>query len=366
MGFKLAMLDKRIENLNVIAEEPLITPDRLKALYPLSERAVQTVMKGQQTIKRILDREDPRLFLVVGPCSIHDVEAAKDYAAHLKALADEVEETLFLAMRVYFEKPRTGVGWQGLINDPQMDGSADIETGLKLARQLLLYLAEMGLPAAGEALDLVTPQYVQDLFSWTAIGARTTESQTHRKMASGFSSPVGFKNGTDGNVEIALNAMKSTAQRNNFVSVDPFGHVAIVRTKGNPYTHLVLRGGGARPNYDSVSISIFEKQLAEVGLRPNIMVDCSHDNSQKDPARQLFVMRDITHHLLEGNQSVIGLMIESHLAWGNQALADDVSRLQYGVSITDACIDWPTTERCIREMYHQLKDVLPARKGLKR
>ena len=355
------MPDKRIENLNVISEDPIITPDRLKTLYPLSEQAVQTVMKGQQTIKRILDRQDPRLFLVVGPCSIHDVEAAKEYAARLKALADEVKDSLFLVMRVYFEKPRTHVGWQGLINDPTMDGSADIETGLKLARQLLLHLAEMGLPAAGEALDLVTPQYVQDLFSWTAIGARTTESQTHRKMVSGFSSPVGFKNGTDGNVDIALNAMKSSGQGHNFVSVDPLGHVAIVRTKGNPYTHLVIRGGQTRPNYDSVSISIFEEQLLNAGLRPNIMVDCSHDNSRKDPNRQPYVMRDITHQLLEGNQSIVGLMIESNLAWGKQALSNDVSKLKYGLSVTDACIDWQMTEKGIREMYRQLKAVLPAR-----
>ena len=355
------MPDRRIENLNIISEDPIITPDRLKALYPLNEQAVQTVMTGQQTIKQILNREDPRLFMVVGPCSIHDVEAAKEYAARLRALADEVAEALFLVMRVYFEKPRTNVGWQGLINDPNMDGSADIETGLKLARRLLLRLAEMGLPAAGEALDLVTPQYVQDLFSWTAIGARTTESQTHRKMASGFSSPVGFKNGTNGDVDIAINAMRCAAESHNFVSVDPLGHVAIVRTKGNPYTHLVLRGGRSRPNYDSGSIAIFEKQLLKAGLRPNIMVDCSHDNSQKDPNRQPFVMRDITHQLLEGNRSVVGLMIEGNLAWGKQPITNDIGKLRYGVSVTDACIDWQTTEKGIRDMYRQLKDILPAR-----
>ena len=358
------MPDKRIENLNVISENAIITPAELKRQYPLSEKAVQTVMKGQQSIKRILDGADPRLFVVIGPCSIHDIEAAKDYATRLKKLADEVSETLLLVMRVYFEKPRTRVGWQGLINDPNLDGSCDIETGLTLARQLLLHLAEIGLPAAGEALDLVTPQYVQDLFCWTAIGARTTESQTHRKMASGFSCPVGFKNGTDGNVEVAINAIKSTLQQHNFVSVNPAGQVAIVRTKGNPYTHMVLRGGLDRPNYDSVSVELVERQLAEAGLKANIMVDCSHANSMKDPARQPYVMRDVTHQILEGNQSIVGLMIESNLGWGNQAINSDLSELEYGVSVTDGCIDWETTETQIKAMAGQLQSVLPKRKAV--
>jgi len=355
------MLDQRIENLHIISEEPIITPDRLRERYPLTETAVQTVFKGQQTIKQILDGQDPRLFVVVGPCSIHDVDAAKDYAARLKALADEVDDTLFLVMRVYFEKPRTRVGWQGLISDPAMDGSADIESGLKLARQLLLHLAEMGLPAAGEALDLVTPQYVQDLFAWTAIGARTTESQTHRKMASGFSCPTGFKNGTDGNIEIALNALKAAAQGHNFVSVDRAGQVAIIRTAGNPHCHLVLRGGLSRPNYDNVSIALVEQQLAAADLPLKLMVDCSHDNSQKDPARQPFVMRDLTHQIIEGNRSIVGLMLESNLVGGNQPLTADREQLQYGLSVTDACMDWETTAAQLREMRQRLKDVLPGR-----
>jgi 3-deoxy-7-phosphoheptulonate synthase len=359
------MIDKRIENLNVYSEDTIITPDRLKAMYPRTENIVQTVMKGQQIIKNILDRTDHRLFLVVGPCSIHDVEAAQDYATRLKQLAQEVEDTFLLVMRIYFEKPRTRIGWQGLINDPYMDESCDIEEGLKRARKLLVTVVEMGLPAAGEALDLISPQYVQDLFSWTAIGARTTESQTHRKMASGFSCPVGFKNGTDGNMSVAINAMQPAAHRNNFVSVDPFGRVAIIRTKGNPYTHIVLRGGRARPNYDSVSVSMCEKLLEEASLFPNIMVDCSHDNAQKDPARQPFVMRDIAHQLLEGNESIIGLMIESNLEWGKQTIGHDPKKLKYGVSVTDACIDWQTTEASIRDMYDRLKNVLPTRKRLK-
>ena len=356
------MLDHRIENLNVISEDSIITPDRLKALYPRNETAVQTVLKGQQSIKAILNGEDPRLFLVVGPCSIHDIEAAKDYAQRLKALSTDLEDSLLLVMRVYFEKPRTQIGWQGLINDPDMNGSYDIEKGLKLARQLLLYIAELELPAAGEALDLVTPQYIQDLFSWTAIGARTTESQMHRKMASGFSCPVGFKNGTDGHVDVAINALKSSAQASNFVSVDPYGRVAIVRTKGNPHTHIVLRGGRSRPNYDTVSIRLIEEALDQAGVPCNIMVDCSHANSQKDPQRQTFVLRDIAHQIIEGNQSIIGLMIESNLGWGNQPIGNDPKQLKYGVSVTDACLDWETSESQIRQFYEQIKPVLAQRK----
>ena len=249
------MPNKRIENLNVYTEEPLLTPVELKKRFPLTDKAVQTVMTGQSTIKNILDRKDPRIFVVVGPCSIHDVEAARDYALRLKKLADEVDDTLFLLMRVYFEKPRTKTGWQGLINDPGLDGSGKLEEGLTLARELLLYVADLGLPAAGEALDLVSPQYIQDLFSWTAIGARTTESQTHRKMASGFSTTVGFKNGTNGNLTIAINAMHTAANPNSFISVDPEGHVAVIRTKGNKYTHIVLRGGESGVNYDADSIA---------------------------------------------------------------------------------------------------------------
>ncbi len=247
------MSDKRVENINVFAEEALLAPMELKGLHPLSEKAVETVMRGQNAVKNILRRKDHRLFVVVGPCSIHDVKAAREYAEKLKNLGDEVEDTLLLIMRVYFEKPRTRIGWQGLINDPCLDNSCRIEEGLKLGRGLLLDLAELGLPAAGEALDLVSPQYVQDLISWTAIGARTTESQTHRKMASGFTSAVGFKNGTGGNLDVAINAMQAAAGSNNFLSVDPAGRVAVVRTKGNPHTHIVLRGGDEKPNYDLIS-----------------------------------------------------------------------------------------------------------------
>lgn len=352
------MSDKRIENLNVYTEDPLITPVELKRRFALKEKSVQTVMRGQNTIKNILDRKDPRLFVVVGPCSIHDVEAARDYASRLKKLADEVEDTLFLVMRVYFEKPRTKIGWQGLINDPGLDNSGKIEEGLKLARELLLYVANIGLPVAGEALDLVTPQYVQDLFSWTAIGARTTESQTHRKMASGFSTAVGFKNGTDGNFKVAINAMHVAANPNSFISVDPEGHVAVVRTTGNKYTHIVLRGGEAGVNYDAVSIAGCEKKMREARLTENIMVDCSHDNSHNNPGEQLGVLEDITRQILEGNRSIKSLMLESNIEWGKQAVPSTLETLKYGVSITDACIDWQTTESAIKQLREKLKGCL--------
>jgi 3-deoxy-7-phosphoheptulonate synthase len=354
-------MDKRIENINVFSEDPLITPEELKRMFPLTEKAVETVMRGQRTVKNILHRQDHRLFVVVGPCSIHDVEAAREYAARLKRLADEVKDTLFLIMRVYFEKPRTSLGWQGLIIDPYLDHSHRIEEGLQLARGLLLELAEMGLPAAGEALDLVSPQYIQDLFSWTAIGARTTESQTHRKMASALSSAVGFKNGTDGNVTIAINAMQSAAHPNHFISVNPAGRVAVIRTKGNPNTHIVLRGGTNKPNYDPESITLCEKKLARAGFRPNIMVDCSHANCQKDPLRQLEVMESVIRQILNGNRSIVGLMLESNLHWGKQPMPVNPKALRYGVSITDACLDWETTEQALRRLRDKLMDILPNR-----
>ncbi|MCG8606910.1 3-deoxy-7-phosphoheptulonate synthase [bacterium] len=355
------MLDKRIENLNVYSEDALITPEELKAKFPLNEQAVQTVMTGQRTAKQILEGRDHRLLVVVGPCSIHEVGPAKEYAHRLKELASELQDSLFLVMRVYFEKPRTSVGWQGFIIDPYMDRSNKMEDGLHMARELLLELTMQGLPVAGEALDLISPQYVQDLISWTAIGARTTESQTHRKMASGFSSAVGFKNGTDGSLAVAVNAMLSTANRNSFISVDPTGRVAVVRTKGNPYTHVVLRGGGGKSNYDANSIADCESRLENAGLKKNIMVDCSHDNSQGDPANQLMIMQDVTSQILNGNDSIIGIMMESNLHGGKQAIPTDPTKLKPGISVTDACIDWPTTEQALRDLRDQLHDALPSR-----
>ncbi|WP_192874619.1 3-deoxy-7-phosphoheptulonate synthase [Pseudomonas syringae] len=358
------MADLPIDDLNVASNETLITPDQLKRDIPLTDAALQTVSQGREEIRNILDGHDHRLFIVIGPCSIHDLKAAKEYAERLKALAAEVcgPTLLYLVMRVYFEKPRTTVGWKGLINDPYLDDSFKIQDGLHIGRQLLLDLAEMGLPTATEALDPISPQYLQDLISWSAIGARTTESQTHREMASGLSSAVGFKNGTDGGLTVAINALQSVSSPHRFLGINQEGGVSIVTTKGNAYGHVVLRGGNGKPNYDSVSVALCEQALNKSGIRPNIMVDCSHANSNKDPALQPLVMENVANQILEGNESIIGLMVESHLNWGCQAIPKDLSELQYGVSITDACIDWESTEKTLRSMHAKLRDVLPARK----
>ena len=337
------MTDKRVENLNIESIVPLITPDQLKAEMPVSEEAVQTIQKGRQVIRDILDRKDHRIFMVIGPCSIHDVDAAKDYAQRLKALADEVSDTIYLVMRVYFEKPRTTVGWKGLINDPYMNDTFKIQDGLHIARRLLLDLAEMGLPLSTEALDPISPQYIQDLISWSAIGARTTESQTHREMASGLSCAVGFKNGTDGSLTVATNALMSVANPHRFLGIDTAGAVAIVTTQGNPYGHVVLRGGGGKPNYDSVNVSLAEEALAKADLAKNIMIDCSHENSSKDPALQPLVMDNVTNQILEGNESIIGLMVESNIKHGRQNIPANLDDLEYGLSVTDGCISWEET-----------------------
>ena len=350
-----------VDNVNVSSQELLITPAQLKQEIPLTAAAEEVVVKDRQDVRNILDRKDPRLFLVVGPCSIHDVEAAKDYAKRLKALADDVSDSLLLIMRVYFEKPRTTVGWKGLINDPYLDDSFKIQDGLHIARKLLVDLSETGLPLATEALDPISPQYLQDLISWSAIGARTTESQTHREMSSGLSSAVGFKNGTDGSLTVAINALHSVLSPHSFLGINQEGQVAIINTTGNNYGHMVLRGGGGKPNYDSVSVALAEKELEKEGLSSNIMVDCSHANSNKDPGLQPLVMENVTNQILEGNKSIVGLMIESHLNWGAQKITEDRSQMQYGVSVTDACIDWETTEKAIREMAQKLGPVLKQR-----
>ena len=357
------MADLPIDDLNVASNETLITPDQLKKEIPLSAKALQTVTAGREVVRNILDGKDHRLFVVVGPCSIHDIKAAHEYAERLKVLAAEVSDTLYLVMRVYFEKPRTTVGWKGLINDPYLDDSFKIQDGLHIGRQLLLDLAEMGLPTATEALDPISPQYLQDLISWSAIGARTTESQTHREMASGLSSAVGFKNGTDGGLTVAINALQSVSSPHRFLGINQEGGVSIVTTKGNAYGHVVLRGGNGKPNYDSVSVALCEQALNKAKIKPNIMVDCSHANSNKDPALQPLVMENVANQILEGNQSIIGLMVESHLNWGCQAIPKDLDQLQYGVSITDACIDWEATATTLRNMRTKLKDVLPKRRG---
>ena len=355
------MNDNRVDDLSVESIVPLLTPKELKQKRPISEEAIASVQEGRQTIRNILDHKDHRLFLVIGPCSIHDVEAAKEYAVRLKELSEKVSDTLYLVMRVYFEKPRTTIGWKGLINDPYMNDTFKIEEGLEIGRNLLLELSEMGLPLSTEALDPISPQYIQDLISWSAIGARTTESQTHREMASGLSSAVGFKNGTDGGLTVVTNALMSVANPHRFLGINADGQVSIVSTRGNQYGHLVLRGGGGKPNYDSVSVSLAEQALEKSNLPKNIMIDCSHENSNKDPSLQPLVMDNVSSQILEGNQSIVGLMIESNLKHGRQNIPANLDDLEYGLSVTDGCIGWEETEEAILKMHEKLKDILPTR-----
>ncbi len=350
-----------VNNINVISQDLLPTPEQVKRALPLTQQAELTVLQGRAVLRRILDRQDHRLLVVIGPCSIHDIAAAKEYAERLYNLAHEVSDTLFIVMRVYFEKPRTTVGWKGLINDPDMDDSFHIDKGLAMARELLLHLAELGLPTATEALDPVTPQYLSDLVTWTAIGARTAESQTHREMASGLSTPVGFKNGTDGSLGVAINALHSASRPHHFLGINQDGQCAVFRTRGNRYGHVVLRGGGGKPNYNAACIAQCEKELAAGELAANIVVDCSHGNTNKDYTLQPQVAGDCAQQIIAGNHSIVGLMLESHLHAGNQPISDDLSQLKYGVSVTDPCIGWETTETLLRDLREQLKDVLAKR-----
>jgi 3-deoxy-7-phosphoheptulonate synthase len=355
------MSDSTIENLNLASQDILISPAELKTLLPVSEKAQTTILQGRETVNNILERKDHRLAVVIGPCSIHDVDAAMDYAKRLKALSDKVSDSLAIVMRVYFEKPRTTVGWKGLINDPDLNGSFNIEEGLKIGRKLLLDISELGLPTATEALDPISPQYLHDLISWSAIGARTTESQTHREMASGLSCAVGFKNGTDGSLTVAMNALQSVSSSHHFLGINSDGQVAVIRTKGNPHGHVVLRGGGGKPNYDSVNIALCEQELRSGNIAENIMVDCSHENSNKNHELQPLVLENITNQIIDGNTSIMGLMIESNIGAGNQKINEDRSKMEYGVSITDKCIDWETTENTLLAMHDKLKDILPKR-----
>lgn len=355
------MSNMEVHNVNVASQGVLITPAELKQALPLTEAARELLTDSRQAIWDILDRRDHRIFVVVGPCSIHDVAAALDYARRLKALADEVGDTLCLVMRVYFEKPRTTVGWKGLINDPYLDDSFKIEEGLHIGRRLLLDILELGLPTATEALDPISPQYLQDLITWSAIGARTTESQTHREMASGLSSPVGFKNGTDGGLTVATNALNSVAKPHRFLGINRQGQVSVFTTRGNRYGHIVLRGGSAGPNYDSVHVKLCEEALASAGVPQNIMVDCSHANSNKQPELQPLVVEDVANQILKGNRSIVGLMIESHINPGSQPIPANLADLEYGVSVTDGCIGWEATEQCLRDLRERLREVLPGR-----
>ena len=314
----------------------------------MTERANQTVVEGREAVRRILRQEDPRLLLIVGPCSIHDVDGALEYAQRLSRLREELADQLEIIMRVYFEKPRTTIGWKGLINDPHLDGSYDIEMGLKKARQLLLQITGMGLPSATEFLDPIVPQYIADLVSWAAIGARTTESQTHREMASGLSMPVGFKNATDGSLQIAIDAMTSSRAPHSFLGIDQDGVTSIIRTTGNPDGHVVLRGGRQQTNYDPESIAAAVAPLKKAALPAVLMVDCSHANSGKQHARQEEVWKSVVNQRAAGNPELIGLMVESYLKEGSQPIAKNPTELCYGVSLTDACVGWETTERMLR------------------
>ena len=350
-----------IENVNVTRFDAMPSPEEVHARVPLSDHAASVVMQGRQALRDVLDRKDHRLIVVVGPCSIHDPVAGLDYAHRLKALADELADTLLVVMRVYFEKPRTTTGWKGFINDPDMDDSFNVAKGVGLGRRFLLDVAELGIPAGTEALDPVSPQYLGDLVAWTAIGARTSESQTHREMASGLSTPVGFKNATNGDTVVAVNAILSASRPHSFLGINGEGRTAIVRTRGNRYGHIVLRGGDGRPNYDTVSVRMAEQALLKAGLPANIVVDCSHANSFKNPELQPLVLADVANQIRYGNNSLVGIMIESNLIAGNQPIPKTPSELRYGCSITDACVDWETTERMLRDTAALLRDTLPGR-----
>ena len=349
------------ENLNVAAQQTLSTPADVKRDLPAPAKALAQVAESRQCVTDILERRDHRLLVVIGPCSIHDPAAALDYAKRLRQLADDTADTLLVVMRTYFEKPRTTVGWKGLINDPHLNDTFDIERGIRLARQLLLDLSDTGLPLATEALDPITPQYLQDLITWSAIGARTTESQIHREMASGLSSVVGFKNGTDGSLDAAVNALKSASRPHRFLGVNGSGQVSVIHTRGNPNAHVVLRGGNRGPNYQTEAVAICEAELESAGLAPNIMVDCSHANANKDHRRQAAVASAVVDQIAAGNDSIVGIMVESNLGAGNQPLAPPQD-LAYGVSITDACVGWEDTEALLRRIADQLRQPLRQRR----
>lgn len=353
-----ASSDASTENLHIDGFLAMATPQQLHEQLPLSLQAANTIKVGRESLNKILRGEDKRRFVVVGPCSIHDPIAGMEYARRLKVLADEVSDVLLIVMRVYFEKPRTTVGWKGYINDPHMDDSFRIDEGMSLARKFLLEINTLGLPAGSEALDPISPQYLGDLIAWNAIGARTTESQTHREMSSGLSTPVGFKNATNGDTMVAVNAILSAARPHRFLGISAQGQVSIVHTTGNPYGHLVLRGGDGRPNYDTVSISLAEQSMIKAKIQPNIVVDCSHANSFKKPELQPLVLSDVVSQIVSGNRSIVGVMIESNLVAGNQSIQADQSKMTYGCSVTDGCVDWATTETMIKEAAQRLRPVL--------
>ncbi len=346
-------MHNKLFNTNIKNSHVLLTPNEVKSKLPLTKEAEHTVLQHRQEIKNILDFQDSRKFIVVGPCSIHDTHAALEYSQRLKVLAERVKDKLLLIMRVYFEKPRTTVGWKGLINDPDMDDSFHVEKGLLTARNLLIKIAELGLPAGTEALDPIIPQYLSELITWSAIGARTTESQTHREMASGLSMPVGFKNGTDGNIQVALNALQSAKSSHNFLGINHKGQVSVFETKGNPYGHVILRGG-SQPNFEAANVQLVEEKLKEANLPPRIVIDCSHGNTNKDYTLQPTVLENVIQQIVDGNTSIVGVMLESNLYEGNQPMSGKREELKYGVSVTDKCISWDETEKSILAAYQKL------------
>lgn len=345
----------KTNNLKVTSITPIIAPADLRQVFPMSDTTREFVSRSRERIKEIIQRKDRRLMVVVGPCSIHDPSMALEYARRLNALSRRVDDQLLLVMRVYFEKPRTTVGWKGLINDPDMNGSHQISKGLGIARNLLCQITALEIPVANEMLDPITPEYVADLISWGAIGARTTESQTHRELASGLSFPIGFKNGTDGNLQIAIDAMIAARAPHNFLGINREGRASIIETAGNPDVHIVLRGGSRKPNYHPEDILHTEEILNKNGLSPTIMVDCSHGNSNKDYRRQPEVLEAVISQVVAGNQSISGLMIESCLEEGSQKISADLTTLKYGVSITDACLNWENTEKMLLEAHRRLQ-----------
>ena len=342
------------QNLNVLGMTPLIGPRELEAELPMRAASHETVVQGRKTIEAILQGRDSRMLVVVGPCSIHDVNAALEYAKKLAELKKRYDDRLYIVMRVYFEKPRTTTGWKGLINDPHLDGTFDIAEGIRRARKLLLDITELGLPAGTEMLDPITPQYIDDLIAWAAIGARTTESQTHRQMASGLSMPVGYKNATNGSLQVAIDAMKAARNPHHFLGIDEMGRSCIVSTRGNAAGHVILRGGSGKPNYHPDNVKQAAEKLSEAGLDPVLMIDCSHANSGKKHEQQQAVWESLIEQRRSGQKAVVGAMIESNLHEGRQDIPEDLSKLKYGVSVTDACIGWEKTEELLAAGYAKL------------
>jgi len=349
-------MDTQIHNTNIASEAVITSPNDLSKKLPITQKGKRNIMAGREVVSDILSGKDSRLMVIVGPCSIHNLEAAKEYAHKLKTLSEELKESLYIVMRVYFEKPRTTIGWKGLISDPDMDNSLDVDKGLYQSRQYLTWLAELGMPAATEALNPITPQYLADLISWCAIGARTTESQTHREMSSGLSMTVGFKNGTDGNLKMAVNAIKACSSPQSFLGINDEGQISTFKAKGNKSSHIILRGG-IKPNYHSEDIKRCEKLLRQNDLPERIMVDCSHDNSNQDYRLQGNVVEEIGTQIIAGNKSIFGIMLESNLFSGNQKILDNQNEMKYGVSVTDGCIDWEETQSILRRLAETISNI---------